>query len=150
MEMIVSVLGGYILQFIGAMFSNKQEDKKAERKFMLDMADKRIEEQNNAADRVSVNTKAEQFWRLPVRPIATYIAVVSFYTLPFIPALIGSEVSMEMCQLKGGFLWGLFGSEKEVCEYVTLGPNITWTSVHSSITGLIIGFWFGGRVNPKR
>lgn len=150
MEMIISVVGGYLLQLIGTLWSQRKEDKKEERKHVLALAGKRIDEQNAAADRVQVATKAEQFWRLPVRPITTYVAVLSFYLLPFLPAIIGSPVNMEICNMQGGWFFGLFGSEKEVCEYITIGPNITWTYIHSSVTGLIIGFWFGGRVHPKK
>jgi len=81
-----------------------------------------------------------------VRPIITYIVFFSFFILPFLSALLGLDVNMELCQPRTGFWAWVLGQEEAICKYVTLGPAITWTQAHTTVLLMIGGFWFGERM----
>ena len=87
---ILSFLIPLILGFI----SRKSKDNHQEKVILLNA---REDSRNNAANR-SLSLESDTFskwWRVPVRPIITYVAWFAFFSLPFIAVFypINMEIS---------------------------------------------------------
>ena len=140
-----------ILSFVGSAFlgglfkflNKKEEQKQRNHEREMALIGKTIKTQNEAEKRGLAGNKWEQLWRVPVRPVVTYMAFICFISLPFIA--IWYPINMEMCKPQTGIFAWLFGNDNLVCSYISLGPGLTWPQVHTTVTLMITGFWFGGR-----
>lgn len=140
---IISFAGSAVLGAFFKFLKHKEEQKARSHTREMALIDKTNLARTQAEKRGLGGNKWEQIWRVPVRPIITYMAFIGFIGLPFIAII--TPVNMEICQPQTGFWAWLFSSDKLICSYLTLGPGLTWTQVHTTVTLMITGFWFGGR-----
>jgi hypothetical protein len=140
---IISFVGSAVLGGVFKFLKHKEQQKQRNHEREMALIDKTNISRSQAEKRGLGGNKWEQIWRVPVRPIITYIAFIGFIALPFIA--IYTPVNMEVCQPQTGFFVWLWGNDTLVCSYLTLGPGLTWPQVHTTVTLMITGFWFGGR-----
>ncbi len=140
---ILSFIGSALLGGLFKFLKQKEQQKQRAHEREMALIDKTIKSQKLAEKRGIGGNNWEQLWRVPVRPIITYMAFSAFIALPFIA--IWHPVNMELCKPQTGFWAWLIGNDKLLCSYITLGPGLTWPQVHTTVTLMITGFWFGGR-----
>lgn len=140
---IASFIGSALLGGFLKLLKQKEEQKQRDHAREMALIDKTNLAKTQAEQRGLGGSKWEQLWRVPVRPIITYMAFIGFMALPFVA--IWHPVNVELCKPANGFWAWLMGNENLVCNYLALGPGLTWPQIHTTITLMITGFWFGGR-----
>lgn len=140
---IASFIGSAALGAFFKFLKRKDEEKQRNHERELALIDKSIQSRNAADKRGRGGNRFEQLWRVPVRPIVTYLSFIAFMSLPFVA--IWYPVNMEICHPQTGFWAWLFGDDRLLCSYTILNAGITWTQVHTTVTLMITGFWFGSR-----
>lgn len=141
---VISFIGPAVLSALFKIVGKREEVNKRSHEREMALIGVQQKARDAAAARGSGQTRWEQVWRVPVRPVITYAAFGAFVSLPFVAAI--HPVNMEVCQPQTGFFAWLFGQEDALCRYIQLGPGLTWTHTHTTVTLMITGFWFGDKV----
>lgn len=135
---IASLLIGNLL----GMWRKSQQERSNQ---MLEMARISSQSRNDAFNRSQADDAFTRWWRVPVRPIITYIGVLSFFALPYLALFTDLNINMEVCNNVSGLWAWLTSSQGEFCEFVSLSNGVVWTKQHSVVALSITGYWFGSR-----